>query len=191
MPRILLWIALGLATLGVGACAKYTPVPLEPQRELATFRSRSVSGFVVERAVPGHAEGSRQFKFDASDGLSEAEVVAVALTLNPDLRAKRLELGEARSLLIAAGVWPNPEIGFAWRGGVAGASGSVIEADALFELLRAGERSTRREAASARVEEVRAEIVAEEYRAVAEVRGQRWAVLAAHQSVRLLEDEAK
>ena len=181
---------MGLTALGVAGCAKYTPAPLDPHRELAALRDRSVSGFVVERAAPGYERTPAQFSFDPSDGLSEAEVVAVGLTLNPELRAKRLEIGEARSLLIAAGVWPNPEVGVAWRGGIAGASGSAVEADALFELLRLGERSARKEAATARIEEVRADIVAEEYKTVAEVRSQRWAVLAAHQSVRLLEEEA-
>lgn len=181
---------MGLTALGMAGCAKYTPAPLDPGRELADLRGRSVSGFVVERAAPGQQREAAPTPFDSSDGLDEAEVVAVALTLNPALRARRLEMGEARSLLIAAGIWPNPEVGLAWRGGIAGASGSAVEADALFELLRLGERPVRKEAAQARIEEVRADIVAEEYRTVAEVRSQRWTLLAAHQWMKLLEEEA-
>jgi outer membrane protein TolC len=190
MQQVLCAMALGLAGLAVAGCATYTRVPLDPHRELAALRDRSLDGFAVEHAVPGQEDRAAQVAFEPSDGFSEAEVVAVGLTLNPDLRAKRLEMGEARSLLIAAGIWPNPEVGLAWLGGIAGASGSVVEADVLFELLRLGERSARKEAARARMEEVGADVIAQEYRTVAEVRSHRWAVLAAYQSVRLLEEEA-
>lgn len=190
MPRFLRWLAPSLTALALAGCASYTPAPLDPQGELLALRSRSVDGFVVERAMPGHVSTTKQAHFDLSDGLNEAEVVSVGLTLNPELRAKRLEVGEARSLLIAADIWPNPEVGFTWRAGVTGPGGIAVDADVLFELLRMGERAARKDAARARIDEVNADVVAAEYKTMAEIRGQRWAVLGAHQSVKLLEEEA-
>lgn len=183
-------MAMALATLGVAGCAKYTPAPLDPHRELVALRDQTLNGLVVQRAAPGCENAPAQpVRFDLADGLDEAELVAVALTLNPDLRAKRLEIGEAQALLISAGLWPNPELGVSWLPGIGGASGYKVDTDLLFELLRPGERRARKQAAQARVDEVKAEIIAEEYRTVGEVRRQRQAVLAGEQSVQLLMEE--
>lgn len=170
-------------------CVAYQRSPLDPAAELDALRSRTVGNFVVERAKAGETNSSTELKFDPSDGLSEAEVVAVALTLNPALRAKRLEIGEAQALLISAGLWPNPEIGIGWRPGISGASGTSIDADLLFELLRPGERSARKAAANARIEQAKAEVVADELATVVEVRTQRMEALAAEQTVDLLQQE--
>ena len=178
-----------LAALGAVGCAKYQPAPLDPRLELLALRSKTVDGIIVQRIRPGEQAAPTSRTFDPSDGLDEAEVVSVALTLNPDLRAKRLEIGQAQALLISAGLWPNPEIGVGLKFGVAGASGYNLDADALFQLLRPGERSARKAAAQARVAEVDADIVAEEFATVAEVRTQRVQVLVAEQAVKLFDEE--
>ena len=87
--------------------------------------------------------------------MDEGELVAVALTLNPGLRATRAELGEAQALLIQAGLWPNPEVGVAVRPELGGGS-TGFELDFLFALLRPGERKTKKSIAKATVEEARA-----------------------------------
>ena len=170
-------------------CATYRPAPLDPRAELDALRDRDLTRFVVERAVPGQDGVPADHPFDPSDGLDEAEVVSVALTLNPDLRARRQEIGEARAQLIAAGLWPNPEAGVSWKAGVGGASGYSVDADALFELLRPGERAARRSAAAAQLDAVRADVVAEEFKTAAQVRAQRLQVLAADQLVSLLDED--
>jgi hypothetical protein len=79
MQQLLCAMALGLAGLGVAGCATYTRVPLDPHRELAALRDRSLDGFAVEHAVPGQEGGAGQVEFKPSDGLNEAEVVASAV----------------------------------------------------------------------------------------------------------------
>ena len=170
----------------VAGCATYEPRPLDPRAELEALRSHDLRHFVVERAKTGDDPVARNEPFDPTDGLSEAEVVAVALTLNPELIARRAAVGEAEATLIAAGLWPNPEIGVSVRPGIDGASGYALEADALLELLRPRERDARKKAADARVDEVRAEIAADEFRFVGEVRQQRLAVFAAERAVAIL-----
>lgn len=170
-------------------CVSYQPKPLDPAEELVALRRQTLDGFTVKHEKPGEGGEPANDAFDLSDGLNESEIVAVALTLNPDLKAKRLEIGEAQALLIAAGLWPNPEIGLDWRFGLGGATAQTLDADLLLDLLKAGERSVRKEIAAARLSEVRADILAAEWRAVAEARTQHAEVLAAEQAAALLEEE--
>ena len=140
------------------------------------------------RTVPGGAEASSP-AFDPSDGLDEAELVAVALTLNPALRRARSELGETQALLVQAGAWPNPELDVAVRPELGG-SATGAEIDLLFELLRPGERSARKAVAKAAADETRSRIVAEELAVVGEVRRIRLRLLANEAASRFLEQEA-
>lgn len=190
MRRTTITVGGFLAVLLTSGCAVYEPRPLDPEKELIGLRQRDLAGFVVERRRPGDKEGTEDMPFSTADGLDEGELIAVALTLNPDLRAKRLEIGEAQALLITAGIWPNPAAGAALRPGIAGAPGWSADADLLFELLRVGERSARTDVALARIEEVRAEVVAGEWALVADVRRERLAVLSREDRFRILQEEA-
>ncbi len=185
-PRIGFTFAIALAA----GCAAYEPVPLDPAGELAALDRRTLDAFRVEHVRAGDGDAAPATEFDPSDGLSESEVVAVDLTLNPDLRARRLDAGEAQALLITAGLWPNPEIGASVRPGIGSAPGTTADIDLLFALLRPGERSARKDVAAARVEEVLAEIASEEWDLTAKARAQRVAVLAGEQGLALLEQEA-
>jgi outer membrane protein TolC len=182
-------LALGAAAIALGAagCASYEESPLDPGAAMAALWSRTVPSYAVERAsaAPGRAPPGA---FDPSDGLDEAELVAVALTLNPDLQAKRLERGEAEALLISAGLWPNPVLAAGFRPGI-GAPSTSIDAEILFELLRPWERAARKAAASARADEAGAAAAADEWDVASRVRAAHLDVLVAEQSLRLLEDE--
>lgn len=174
-----------LIVLGGTGCVSYHAQPLLPAEELASLRARAPN-ILVEHGVAGRSVAATQpVAFDPRDGLNEVEVVAIALALNPELAAKRLEVGETQSLLITAGRWPNPEVGVTWLAAVGGAVGYSVDADALFELLKPGERKARKQVARAKIEEVESEIVAAEFQLVGEVRAQRLAVLAAEQAVSL------
>lgn len=177
------------SAVALTGCVAYQPRPLDPARELDSLRQAQVAPVTMEHAALGTGPELPTLPFDATDGLSEPEVVAVALSRNPELRAARSKIGEANAALISAGLWPNPEVGVGWRGGSGGASGYTLDADFLFELLRPGERDGRRNVATARTDEARAEMVAAEHRVAAEAR-QRWlAVLAAEQVAALLNEE--
>lgn len=172
----------------VAGCVAYEPAPLDPDAELAALRGATLDRFVVTHALPGEGADAAA-AFNPADGLDEHELVAVALTLNPGLKSKRLESGEARALLIGAGLWPNPELGVSWQAGLGSAPGHTIDADVLMDLLQPWRRSARIAAATARTEEVTASVVAEEWRVVRETRLQRLEVLAAEQLVALLGEE--
>jgi outer membrane protein TolC len=176
-------IALSVGTLA--GCATYRPSPMDSAAELRALASVDLNQFTVGRAGPAEHAEVVHGAFDVSDGLDEREVVVVALTLNPELRAKRAETGEARAALITAGLWPNPEVGVSPRWGIGGASGFSIDADALLQLLRPGERDARQQGARAGADEVRGSILADESRLVGEVRAQRVGVLAAQRLVAL------
>lgn len=172
-------------------CVTYSAQPLEPEAELAALRDRSLEGFVVQFARPGQGRvpDPEKHVFDLAQGLGEDELIAVALTLSPELRAKRLEIGEAQAFLIAAGLWPNPVLSLGYRPGLGGARGYSAEANLLVELLRPWERSARKEAAAARVDETQAGIVAEEWRVVRETRTGRLSVLFQEQTLAVLGEE--
>ena len=170
-------------------CAVYEPKPLLPEAELALLKSPDLAAIIVEHGPPGEAAPRGAVPFDPSDGLDETEIVALALTLNPALKAKRLEIGEAQALLISAGIWPNPSVGFSLLPGVAGASGWTADTDLLFELLRPGERASKQAVAQAQIDQVSAEVVAEEWKLVADVRRQRMTLAAQRRQAELLDQE--
>lgn len=175
-------------TLGLGSCVTYRSRPLVPEDELATLRAQTVDSLRIEHVRLGE-EREHAAAFDSSDGLDDAELVAVALTGNPALRSKRLEIGEAQSLLVSAGIWPNPELDLFARPGIGKNTTTGFGLDLLFALLRPDERAAKRAVAEARVATTRAEIVAEELRLAWEVRRARIGVLAAEQMVRFFEQE--
>ena len=175
----------------VAGCVAYEPVPLDGAAELASLRATTLDGVRVEHARPGQAEGATSRAIDLSDGLDEDELVAVALTLSPALRTKRLEAGDAQAQLIEAGLWPNPEIGVSWRTAIGGATGQSADADLLIDLLQPWRRGARVDAATARTKEVAADGLAEEWRLVRDVRLRRLDVLAAERTLALLGEEAE
>jgi outer membrane protein TolC len=157
------------AACTLAACASYEPAPLVAADELDALRARSVVEVRAD-ALARRDALPEPSAFDVADGLDEAELVAVALTLNPGLQAQRGEIGEAEALLVTAGVLPNPTLAASWRDGISGAPGFTAEADLLFTLLRPGERRLKREAAQSRIEEARARVGAAEWRLVGDVR---------------------
>lgn len=175
----------------LGACVSYRAQPLHPEQELESLRRPiDLADVRIERTTVGDGASPVELRFDPSDGLDEAELVSVALTLNPSLRAKRLEIGAAQALLVSAGLWPNPELDAFVRPGIGGIEHTTFGLDLLVSLLRPGERPARRALGEARVEEVHAEIALAELRLAADVRRARVRSLAAQRRVGLLEQES-
>ncbi|HBP17995.1 MAG TPA: hypothetical protein DEA08_09405 [Planctomycetes bacterium] len=182
-------IGVGAITLLLAGCKSYEADPLDPEVELRRLQGIGLD-VSVERSLPGQ-EPSGSAEFDPSDGLSEAEAVALALTLNPRLHARRLATGEADARLIAAGQWPNPRIGVSWLPGVDGAPGVTMGGQWLTEVLRVWERFARQDAAEAGTKEAEAGVIAAEWRLVAQVRSAYLQVRVAVQDHRLLSEQAK
>lgn len=173
------------------ACASYEARPLVPEQELASLQDVRLDRLRVDYATMESIPECERRRVDPLDGFDEAELAAIAISLNPTLRARRAEIGEAQALLVSAGLLPNPDVGAFFRPGIDGASGTSVGLDLLFELLRPGERSARRALADAEVELARAEVAAEESRLVSQVRRARIQVLSAAQSARLLQQELR
>lgn len=182
--------AFSVAMAGLlSACASYQPRALIPEDELAALRAVSLEGLRIQHARPGVEAAPTDLAFDPSDGLDEPELVAVALTLSPKLRAQRLEIGEAQALLVAAGLWPNPTLDFSFRWPLAGTPFTGLGLGLLFELLRPDERPAKRAVAEQQIEVARAEIVASELELVSMVRQARLKVLAGQAIARMLQQE--
>lgn len=169
-----------LSCAALAACIAYEPQPLEPGVELAALASASLDDSPT---------GLVGLVFDPRDGLDERELVAFALASNPGLRAKRLQAGETDALLVTAGLLPNPELGLELRPGLGGVRGLAAAADLLFPFLRAGERGARRDAARARIDRTRAELIDEELRVAVAARAAILRIRAQDDLVRHLEQE--
>lgn len=162
--------------LVLAGCTSYQARPLDLSAESAVLSRRDLAGFAV-------GDARTQTAFDLSDGLDERELVAVALHLNPDLATQRAALGYSEAALIEAGIWPNPELGLSVRGGSPGVDADL---DLLFALLRPGERSARKQAAVAGQKMSLADLAAEEWAMVAQVRHALLDLLAADTAHRAL-----
>jgi outer membrane protein TolC len=173
--------------LALSGCVSYKPEPLDGRAELLRLSEATVEKAL---ATPESPPGSMPLgPFDLSDGLSEDELVAVTLTLNPELQAARKAIGEANALLVQAGILPNPEVGVGYRAGISGTPGFSLDTDLLFSLLRVGERSQGKRVAEAAALEATATVAAREYEIAATTRLRLSRVLVAEQLLSLLEGE--
>jgi outer membrane protein TolC len=182
-------VCLCLAAIGLSGCVSYSPKPLDTRAELAALNARGLPAGAAVRLQAATATASVTPAFDPSDGLSEAELMAVAVMLNPELQAARASIGEAEALLITAKTLPNPEIGLGFGVGLLGTDGFKLDTDLLFELLKPGERDARTAVAAARIAVTRAEVLAKEYEVAAETRRLVFAVLIAEQTIGVLDAE--
>lgn len=107
----------------------------------------------------------------AATDIKPRDLASFAISSNPELSAIRGQLGIQQALLVEAGLFPDPEVGWDAMNVVAsqvvnGTSGSVDVLSGLglmFPLPRPGELSGRVGAAEWRVEEVRRAVVAAEW----------------------------
>jgi|GEM_PF-906846 len=95
--------------LPLGAC--YQPQALDARAVLTDVEQEQKAAKLTRGSL-----GSRQggggagLPNDAANGLSEDEAVALALKMNPDLRAARRQLGIAEGEVVAAGALKNPTV---------------------------------------------------------------------------------
>ncbi|MCZ6787261.1 MAG: TolC family protein [Planctomycetota bacterium] len=149
--------------LCLAACKSYEPEPLDPAHEWSQLESVRLEDLVLK--PEDNASNGKHVPppFDYSDGLSPDEAAAVAIALNPDLRAFRVEKGIAEGELLSAGLLPNPEID-ANAVNPAGPTSLAGEIDILFDLTEAlVTRGPRKARARARIEEVRWEVADREW----------------------------
>lgn len=163
-----------LAIIALSGCVRYQPQPLDAGKILQELRATTLERF------SGPSEKGETL-FDPKDGISEDEAVSVALVLNPHIRALRMEKGLGGAQLLAAGLWPDPEVDASW---IDRSDGTVLEAS-LLQALSWGERGLQKEKANLRLEEIHAEVGFAEWRLAQEVRSLFTDLMATEEAVRL------
>jgi outer membrane protein, heavy metal efflux system len=174
----------------LAGCVSYSPRPLDPSAELAALNARALPFDRFVRTVPATDSASDNTRFDASDGLNDRELMALAVSMYPDLQVARAALGETEALLIGAKTLPNPEFGVGFGAGILGNPGFKLDTDLLFELLRPGERDARVGVAAATIAASRADILVREYEVAAGVRRTTFEVLVVEQVAAIFDEEA-
>lgn len=101
-----------LASLGslLSGCAIYHSEPLPTVPDLARFPPLTVP------AASFGLPGLRPAPFDPARGLSETNIITLAVADDPQLKAERLRAGVARAQLLEAGLLPDPQLsgGMSW-----------------------------------------------------------------------------
>lgn len=147
----------------LGACQTYKAAPMEPTQILEDLER---VGLTMDGAGGESGdEAGENPAFSPEDGISMMEAAAFAVAHNPALLQLRAENGIAASQLIEAGLLPNPTAGWNavdWI--VHGTKDDVLTGFGfMWDMPRPGEIKTKKRIAKARIEEVRAQVLAGEW----------------------------
>lgn len=158
---------LWLLTLMLTGCASYAPLPL-PQRPAA---AQAQAALVVDPAQLPLARLAKH-RFDPSDGLDIDEVAMLAVARNPQLRAARDGVGVARAQAFAAGLLPDPQLGFSSDHPTNPGAGNTnaVNLNLAYDATAWLARSSRRAAAQADVHKVRLDLLWQEWQVVSRAR---------------------
>ena len=188
-------LAAVVTSLSLAACASAPSDELDPLEAL--FELDATAATQVPPATVARVSTDAR-TFDPQDGLDAREASALALHLQPRLRAARSEIGVARAQLVEAGLLPDPTIG--WEAGNVIAdfitdrkstansyiAGFVIS----WDVPRPGEIGSLEQEASARIDEARASLLATEWELVRDVHLACVRLAAAEAALRLNADQA-
>ena len=108
MRSLASWLA---ALILLGGCARYHAEPLSLSPPLA----KDTAQLAVRMDAPHYARlfgANRSYTVDIHDGLDEMEVAILAVLNNPQLKATRKRLHVATAQLFAAGLLPDPQLGY-------------------------------------------------------------------------------
>jgi outer membrane protein TolC len=108
-PRTRRLLALAAGALALGACATYTPAPIDRKQTIDAFAARRLDApelqAAIERVAPSVASPWPPAAWD------RATLLAVALAQNPSLGVARAEVEAALAAEVTAGERPNPTLG--------------------------------------------------------------------------------
>lgn len=161
-----LW-AIGLTALSLAGCASYSPQPLPERVDLP----QSATGIVIDSAsLPFHRLSSHVF--NPADGLDMDEVAMLAVANNPQLKQARDDLGIARAQSFAAGLLPDPQLGVTSDHPTNGTSGNTnsFNLNLGYDISALLLRSSRKGAATAREQQVNADLLWQEWQVVSQAR---------------------
>ena len=179
--------------LAVG-CVSYRSQPLDERALLKELQGIRLEALGEGDAGSPSAPQAGMPVIHLEQGLSADAAVAVALYLNPGLRAARRERGIAEGELVSAGLLANPVISASWlhiQDFTTDFASGLIDLGLDWVPPRPGEIDAKKALARARIEEVGAEISAMEWRVAADVRKAHLGVRIASEQVRLAEGSLK
>jgi outer membrane protein TolC len=156
-----------LAALLVGACAHYTPQPLEDQAALAP----DIRSLTIPPAEPG-GEQAGPLLFSPGDKLNLDEVSALAVLNNPDLKARRAHLQVADAQVFAAGLLPDPQLSYGFDQPTGDTRGLVDawSAGIGYDIVPLITRSARRDVARQARRQVRLDLLWQEWQVIQQAR---------------------
>ncbi len=145
----------------LSGCVIYHPKPLPTRPDLA--RAPALSVPASNLGVPGLAPEP----LDPAKGLTQTNVVTLAVLDNPRLRAVRRQAGVAGAQLLQAGLLPDPQI----SGGISKSSFFTGYSASLAEDLQAlVTRGAAKDAAQAHLEQVNLDILWQEWQVAEQAR---------------------
>jgi outer membrane protein TolC len=100
--------ALLLAVLALPACVPYQAAPLDPPASASHFATRRLDDAQLMEAVRKRLPQVPPETLGAP--WDRGQLLAVALTLNPDLAVARAQAQAVRAREVAAALWPNPDL---------------------------------------------------------------------------------
>lgn len=159
--------ALACLVVTLSGCATYEVKPLATAASL----SRSAVDLRVEPTeLPFHRLASHPFNPD--DGFDMDEVAMLAVANNPQLRQARDRLDIARAQSFAAGLLPDPQLGFSTDHPTNGTAGNTtaFNVNASYDVNALLLRSSRVAAASGDEQRVSLELLWQEWQVVSQAR---------------------
>ncbi len=135
-------------------CALYHSEPLPTSADLAPLPSLTVP------AASFGLPGLRPAPFDPARGLTETNIMTLAVADNPQLKAERLRAGVARAQLLEAGLLPDPQLagGMSWSAVRTGYDAALAE-----DIQALVTRGAASQAAAAHARQVNLEILWREW----------------------------
>lgn len=153
--------------LCVGGCTMFHPLPLDSGRG-----PQRVDGLHVAAASMPTAT-LRAYRFDATDGLDVTEVAMLAVANNPQLKLQRDATGTASAQAYAAGLLPDPVLGYEHDRPVGSSPAGTTNAytgSIAFDLGNLVTRSARVASARAGARQVDLDLLWSEWQTIAEAR---------------------
>ncbi|OWT66464.1 transporter [Candidimonas nitroreducens] len=159
----------GLCALPLlSGCASYQSQPL-PDRAGGLSRAQLAHIRVDRREMPLPELAAH--RFDPSNGLDIEEVAMLAVVGNPALRLARDDLKVARAQSFAAGLLPDPQLGFSNDfPGAASATSSAFSAGLSMDLMALLRRGTTKSAANAETAKIDLGLLWQEWQTIAQAR---------------------
>lgn len=148
------WVMLAPVASVLCGCAMYHPKPLPTAPDLARLPPLTVP------AATFGLPGLRPAPFEPARGLTETNIITLAVADNPQLEAERLRAGVAGAQLLEAGLLPDPQLsgGMSWSAVRTGYDAALAE-----DVRALIARGAARQAAAEHARQVNLEILWREW----------------------------